>query len=102
MNSLYHLYATDNLDKARILTPVLTVDEDIREEQWEQRRMLQQLLSRYPQRELPEEAESVRRNQETRDGTDKAIRECLSKWFTGAKNRNGGGSRGYRYLMIFK
>jgi len=47
-------------------------------------------------------AESVRRNQKTRDATDKATQECLSKWFTGTKDRNGGGSRGYRYLMIFK
>ena len=35
---------------------VLTVVEDIRLEQREQRRMLQQRLSRRPQQELPEEA----------------------------------------------
>ncbi|KAK2149967.1 hypothetical protein LSH36_428g00023 [Paralvinella palmiformis] len=39
-----------------MLTPVLTVDERIRQEQWEQRSMLQQLLSRHPQQELPQEA----------------------------------------------
>jgi hypothetical protein len=37
-------------------------------------------------------AESVWRNQETRNDTDNVIQECLSKWF---KDRNGGGSRGY-------
>ena len=35
-------------------------------------------------------AESVRRNEETKDATDKSIQECVSKWFTGAKDRNGG------------
>ena len=35
-------------------------------------------------------AESVRRNHGTKDATDKAIQECLSKWFTVAKDRNGG------------
>ena len=39
-----------------MLTAALTVVEDIRQEQREQRRMLQQLLSRRPQHELPEEA----------------------------------------------
>ena len=39
-----------------MLTPVLTVVEDIRQEQREQKRMLVQLLSRRPQQELPDEA----------------------------------------------
>ena len=39
-------------------------------------------------------AETVRRNEDTKDATDKSIQECLSKWFTGAKDMNGGGSRG--------
>ncbi|KAK2163527.1 hypothetical protein LSH36_78g04000 [Paralvinella palmiformis] len=43
-----------------MLTPVLTVDEDIRQEQWKERRMLQQLLSRHTQQELPEEAALTR------------------------------------------
>jgi len=39
-----------------MLTPVLTVDKDIRQEQLEKRQMVQQLLSCHPQQELPEEA----------------------------------------------
>ena len=35
-------------------------------------------------------AESVKRNEDTKDATDKSIQECLSKWFTGAKDRNVG------------
>ena len=35
-------------------------------------------------------AECVRRNEDTKDATDKSIQECLSKWFTGAKDMNGG------------